>query len=97
MVKYKLVWSNNAKIKLFEILEFYRKRNQSDTYSKKLYKKFIKEVSVLIKHPYIGLKTDVISVRGLIIDHYIVFYELSENQIYILVIWDTRQEPKHLK
>ncbi len=43
MVKRKIVWSHRAKIKLFEILDFYTERNKSDTYSKKLYKKFKKE------------------------------------------------------
>jgi hypothetical protein len=39
MAKRQLIWSQVATIKLFEILDYFRERNGSDVYSKKLYKK----------------------------------------------------------
>ena len=71
MVKRKIVWSHKARIKLFEILDYYTKRNKSTTYSKKLYKKLKKETSLLLKQPELGTKTDIESVRGLIVEDYI--------------------------
>jgi len=71
MCKRKIVWSNNAKIKLFGILEYYTERNKSATYSKKLYKKFSKELALLKKQPKIGIKTDYEGIRGLIVEEYI--------------------------
>ena len=70
----KIVWSHKAQIRLFEILEFYAKRNKSTAYSKRLYKQFNKELSFLIKQPEIGIKTELDSVRGLIIEgiHFIL-------------------------
>ena len=96
MVKRKIVWSNRAKIKLFEILEYYTERNKSTTYSKKLYKKFSKELLALKKHPEIGIKTDFESVRGLIVEEYILYYEIYPEIIVVHTVWDCRQNPDSL-
>jgi len=96
MVKRKIVWSQRAKIRLFEILDFYSKRNKSDTYSKKLYNKFKKELSLLIKQPEIGTKTDIEPVRGLIVDEFILFYEVTNEMIIVHLVWDSRQDPDGL-
>lgn len=92
-----VVWSHKASIKLFENLDFYAKRNGSKTYSKKLYKKLSKESNQLIIHPEIGVKTDFEFIRGLIVDEYILFYEVTQDKIIIHAIWDSRQNPKNLK
>jgi len=97
MVKRKIVWSNRAKIKLFEILEFYNERNKSTTYSKKLYKKFTKELLLLKKQPEIGIKTDLDNVRGLIVEDFILFYEIYPEMIVVHTVWDCRQNPESLK
>ena len=97
MVKRKIVWSNRAKIKLFEILEFYNERNKSTTYSKKLYKKFTKELLLLKKQPEIGIKTDLDNVRGLIVEDFIIFYEIYPEMIVVHTVWDCRQNPESLK
>jgi len=44
MAKRKIVWSNQAKIKLYDILSFYAERNKSKTFSVKLYKRFNNEL-----------------------------------------------------
>jgi len=36
MAKNKLIWAQSARIKLFEILDYYKNRNCSIEYSKKL-------------------------------------------------------------
>ena len=96
MAKRTIVWSQRANIKLFEILDFYTERNKSKTYSRKLYEKFSKEVSLLLKQPEIGIKTDYESVRGLIVDEYILFYEITPDRIIIHTVWDCRQNPDDL-
>lgn len=97
MAKRKIVWSHRANIKLFKLLDFYAERNKSDTYSKKLYKKFKKELSLLIKQPEIGTKTDMESVRGLIVDGFILFYEVTTEMIIIHTVWDCKQNPDDLR
>ena len=97
MAKLKIVWSQRANIKLFEILDFYSNRNKSTSYSTKLYKRFIKELNVLHKQPDLGRATDFESVRGLIVDEFILFYETTKNQIIVHTVWDCRQNPEDLK
>ena len=93
MAKHKIVWSDRAKKRLYGILEFYIERNKSKSYSIKLYKLLNKEVKLLLKYPDLGLKTSEESVRGLIIDTYIIYYEVTVEKIIIHTIWDCRQDP----
>ncbi len=96
MVKRKIIWTLKAKNQLFSILEYFAERNKSKTYSLKLHKKIKSEILVTLKQPNIGKQTDVLNVRGLIIENYIVFYELLDTNIIILNIWDCRQNPENL-
>ncbi|MFW5657512.1 MAG: type II toxin-antitoxin system RelE/ParE family toxin [Bacteroidota bacterium] len=96
MVKRKIIWSHRARIKLYEILEFYTKRNKNTAYSRKLYKRFTKELNLLIKQPDLGINTDLKDVRGLIVNNYILFYEITEDFIIIHTLWDSRQNPNDL-
>ena len=93
MAKRKIVWSNRAIKRLYNILEFYDQRNKSKTYSKKLYQLLTKQVKILIKFPEIGLKTTEETTRGLIIGDFIVYYQLTEDKIIIHTVWDCRQDP----
>jgi len=97
MVRRKIVWSHLARIRLFEIMEYFAERNKSKTYSEKLYRKFNKELKLLLKHPDLGIKTEIESVRGLIVGDYILFYEESQDKIIVHTLWDSRQNPDALK
>jgi len=66
MAKDKIIWSHKARIKLYEIMEFYAERNGNTTYSAKLYKLFTKNIKLLLKHPNLGVKTTVEGVRALV-------------------------------
>jgi plasmid stabilization system protein ParE len=96
MGKRKIIWSSKANKKLFEIMEFYAQRNKSKTYSIKLYQRFKKELSILVKQPEIGIKTEIESVRGLIVDDFILFYEYDSERIILHTLWDSRQNPDDL-
>jgi hypothetical protein len=97
MVKRKIVWTQKANIGLFKILDFYAERNKSTTYSTKLYKRFTKELNLLIKQPEIGIKTDFESIRGLIVEEFILFYEVTIDLIIVHSVWDCRQNPADMK
>jgi toxin YoeB len=91
--KLKIVWSDIASEKLEEILFFYSIRNDSETYSKKLYKKFMQDIRLLSHAPNIGITTKIKNVRGLIIEDFIVYYEIKDETVLILTIWDCSQNP----
>ncbi len=96
MAKRKVVWTISAEIQLQSTLDFFINRNKSVNYSRKLYKNFLKVLKTAEKNPEIGIKTKIENVRGLIIDDYILFYEISETMILVLKIWDSRQNPEKL-
>jgi plasmid stabilization system protein ParE len=96
MAQYKIIWSIKASAQLHAILEYYVERNKSTTYSAKLYSKINQQVNLLIKHPSLGIKTELEFVRGLIIDNYIVYYKIQQDQIVIHTVWDSRRNPQTL-
>ena len=96
MAKRKIIWSSRAKLDLFEILDYYYKRNGTKTYSKKLNLTLRKSIQLLKKYPYIGIKTDIHSVRNLITSDYNIFYEIKSDSVEIITIWDSRQDPDKL-
>jgi len=51
MVKYKVEWSIEARIDLIDILKFYKIRNKSALYSKKLNSKINKSIKLITKNP----------------------------------------------
>ena len=96
MASRKIIWSKRARIKRYEILSYYIDRNKSNTYSIKLNHRINKELQLLTEYPNLGIKTDIMGVRGLIIENFILFYELNKNIIIVHYIWDSRQNPEEL-
>ena len=93
MAKYKIEWSIEARLDLIDILEFYIKRNSSNSYSKKLNSKINRSLKLITNNPLIGLKSQIESVRALITVDYQIVYEISDNIILIVMIWDCRRDP----
>jgi addiction module RelE/StbE family toxin len=96
MVKRKVIWSTLAKLETKEILEYFLHRNKSATYSRKLYQLFQSELRRLSMFPEAGLKTKLTNVRGLVVKDYILFYEVFDDRIVVLKVWDCRQNPDKL-
>jgi len=96
MVKRKIEWSSQAKTDLSRILEFFNIRNGSKTYSKKLNSKLRKAIRLLSKHPLLGIQSDVENIRVLVDGDYAIFYQVTQENIRILTIWDCRQDPDNV-
>jgi plasmid stabilization system protein ParE len=94
MAKYKIEWSVEARLDLIDILEFYIIRNKSALYSKKVNIKINKSVKLITKNPFIGLQSQIESVRALITGDYQIIYEIFGNEILIIMIWDCRRDPE---
>ena len=94
MAKYKIEWSVEARIDLLDILEYYIDRNKSALYSKKLNSKINKSLKLISKNPLIGFKSQIESVRALITGDYQIIYEITNNIILIVMIWDCRRDPE---
>ena len=96
MVK-RIKWTNTAKKDRREILEFWNKRNNSNSYSKKLSFLFKKKISLLKSGVYLGKPTDFKNVRVSLVDHYSLFYKLEKDVLIIVGIWDNRRNPDDLR
>ncbi len=96
MVKRKIEWSSQAKTDLSNILEFFYIRNGSKTYSRKLNLKLRKAIRLLSRHPLLGIQSDVENIRALVEGDYAIFYQLTQETIRIITIWDCRQNPDNL-
>ena len=92
-----VVWSLRAQKDRRDILNYWRLRNKSNTYSKKLNQLFKNSIQIIKDFPQIGKSTDDPNTRIKIIKDYLLFYEETETQIFILTIWDSRQDPDRLK
>jgi addiction module RelE/StbE family toxin len=92
----RIIWSRQAESDLEEIVTFFNERNQSSKYSKKLISKFEKAGELLLHSPFIGFKTDLEDIRFLIIQNYLMFYEVENERIIIHSIWDSRQDPDQM-
>ncbi len=77
-------------------MEFYACRNKSKRYSVKLYKSFLKELTSVTKQPETGKRTEIETIRGLVVNDYIIFYEFDSERLVVLTIWDCRQNPDNL-
>ncbi|MCL2416360.1 MAG: type II toxin-antitoxin system RelE/ParE family toxin [Bacteroidales bacterium] len=97
MFKRKLIWSSRAKIELLEILDFYKKRNGNANYSRKLYTRIEELLELCKAHSFIGKRTDFENVRVLIVDDYLIFYEVSNTEITVLTIWSSRRNSEALQ
>lgn len=94
MVKYKIKWSIEARLDLIDILDYYIIRNKSAQYSKKLNSKINSSIKFIIKNPLIGLQTQIVSVRAFITGDYQIIYEIFDDLIIIIMIWDCRRDPE---
>ena len=92
----RLKWAASAKIQRQEILDYWIKRNQSKIYSRKLNKLFNECAEMILLYPEIGIKIPNINCRKRLIRDFYFIYTITENEIEILTIWDTRQNPEKL-
>jgi addiction module RelE/StbE family toxin len=91
-----VVWSLRAQDDRKNILSYWRQRNKSNTYSKKLNLLFKEAVNTIGDFPKIGKLTDDRNARIKVVRDYLIIYEETETTIFILTVWDGRQDPAKL-
>ena len=96
MAKLKITWTERANIERKVILDYWINRNKSKSFSLKLNRLFIDNLKLLSSKPNLGRKTKFKNVRVKIIRNYLLFYEIFENEILVLSIWDGRRNPENL-
>lgn len=92
----KIVWSEAAQNDRKEILLYWKNRNKSLVYSKKLNKLFNDAAEIIAKFPKIGKPSGYKDSRIKIVKDYLLVYKESETFVSIITIWDARQNPLKL-
>ncbi len=93
----KVSWTKEAQTHIKEILEYWKTRNNSSSYSNKLLKLIHESILRLQAFPNIGRQTENEKIRLKIINNYFLYYSVNENELCILGIFDTRRNPDYLK
>lgn len=94
MARNKIEWSIDARVDLMDILQFYIERNESSTYSRKINLTINKIVNKLKSNPFLGIKTDYESVRIINAGDFQIVYEILDQIVFIILIWDCRRNPE---
>ena len=91
----KVVWTTFARESRTAIFLYWNKRNKSTNYSKKLNVLFQDSIQQLMIFAESSIKSNNENVRLKIASHFEIIYTISDTQIFILDIGDTRQNPQN--
>ena len=96
MANKKIIWSSLSIRQLKAVLDFYTQRNGSPAYSLKILIEIEELLNALSENEFIGRLTSNKMTRAIPMKVYLIFYEISQNQIKIVSFWDNRQNNKKL-
>jgi len=92
----RIVWTPQAKIDRFDILNFYHENGTPKSTLIELDNKIRNIIEYLSYFPELGVAYKSKNARILYKDNYSIIYRIENEEILILQIWDTRQNPKNL-
>lgn len=92
-----VVWSSPALYQRRAILAYWRKRNGSTEYSRKLDMRFRSALRIIARNPRVGRPSSFEGVRMKTVGDYLIFYRLEEKVVIVAALWDNRQDPMNLK
>src|SRR5690625_2833873 len=96
MVKRNVVWTRTAELQFIGILDYWVKKNKSNTYSKSLITQFSKRTKQIAQTPLIYKSTNFKDIRVASLGNFSIYYKITDTQIIITAFWDNRQDPKKL-
>jgi toxin YoeB len=89
----RLIWSIEARTSRKSIFDYWNNRNKSKVYSNKLNKLFKENLFIVTKLPHFGNPTKHEDTKFIIVSHFEIIYKITDTEIVVLDIWDTRQNP----
>lgn len=90
----KIRWSEKAKVEFRDILEFYFERNQSFRYGDALKERVDRKLRRVLAFPESGELIEDQSVRFVIVDNFVLLYDLTDDAIVIQTFRDARRQPE---
>ena len=95
MAKRTIIWSEQASSELKSTLSYYNLRNGNTKYSLRLLNQIKQTTNALAENEFIGRLTEDKRTRVVVMNVYLIFYEIVDSEIHILSFWDNRQNPKN--
>ena len=96
MAQRTVVWTRTADVQLVGVLEYWLKRNKSNTFPKKLVGLVSERIKHITENPFIYKSSGFPDTRVATMGNFSIFYKVSDEQIIITAFWDNRQDPKEL-
>ena len=96
MATREIIWSKQSIEDRIQILDFWYNKNKSIDYSLKLDLLFIKSAEKIKAHPFSFKKLLNTNYRIKIIRNYHLIFEIIDETIFIITIWDSRQDPNKI-
>lgn len=93
MDKRVIIWTLSSTKDLKTIFSYYNSRNRSNTYSRKLYEEMTLLMNKIAQFPFIGKMTDKENIRYAVVKEYLLFYQINDNDISVLKVWNSRRNP----
>ena len=92
---FQIIWTDNAIQQQTDILEFWIRHNNSETYSRKILAEIKLHETLLLTNPFLGAKTHYRNVRRVIVlDNFSLFYTVYKKDVQIISVWDNRRNPE---
>ena len=93
----RLIWSVEARNSRKTIFDYLNNRNKSKVYSRKLNLLFNTNLKIVIQLPEFGKPTFREDSKFIVVSHFEIIYKINPNEIVVLDIWDTRQNPQEFR
>lgn len=96
MVKRNVVWTRTSDLQFIGILEYWVKKNKTNTFSKKLLKLVSERTNQIAEKPFIYKSTDFKDIRVASLRNFSIYHKVTDEQNIIAAFWDNRQDTKNL-
>ena len=96
MAKLKIIWTDEAKMKFYQIAQYYKSQTGNSKYSNKLYRMMKDSLHLAASFPLMYPATSVQETRVFVCEYFKVFYSINKESILVETLFDTRQNPDKL-
>lgn len=93
----RIIWGLFAEKQFKKALLFHFELAGNIAFSEKLKNETFYVLDLILDYNFIGASIIKSNYRSILVFHYAIIYEVLENQIFIVLFWDTRRNPKNLK
>ena len=92
----RIKWAPQALADRIQILDYWSKRLGSKEYAIHLDNSIKEVIKLLSEHPQLGRKLEGYEFRFFVKEYYQIFYQVRDDSLIILHLWDSRRNPNDL-